>query len=118
MNHEEKKVAKIVEELTNYFFQIGADKISTEIEKMNEGVVKIQFHSNYNLEYEESIQIFEDWLNEPKNEALEDIYWELAGSGDTEKSSQLLLISMMIDSYEIEKHENEIDLVLYKQLFD
>ncbi len=118
MTHEEKKVAKIIEELTMYFFSIGADKIGSGIERMEDGMVKITFHSNYKEKYAYSIETLEKCLNEPKNEAIEDIYWELAGSGDPGESNQLLLISMMIDSYEIEKQENEIELILYKKLLE
>ena len=116
MTHEEKKVAKIIEELTIYFFSIGADKMNSGIEKMEDEMVKIIFRSNYKEKYSYSIETLEKCLNEPKNEAIEDIFWELAGSGDPGESNQLLLISMMIDRYEIKKYENEIELVLYKQL--
>ena len=37
MTHEEKKVAKIVEELTMYFFSIGGTKIDTSIERSEAG---------------------------------------------------------------------------------
>jgi len=113
MIHEEKKITKIVEELTIYFFAIGADRISSQIEKM-EQETRITFRSNYLPEYEHSIRTLEKYLNEPKNEAIEDIYWELAGSGDPGESTQLLLLGMMVDRYEIQWFENEIELVLYK----
>lgn len=115
MVHEEKKITKIVEELTIFFFAIGADKISSRIEKM-EKEMKITFRSNYLQEYEHSIYTLEKYLNEPKNEAIEDIYWELAGSGDPGESTQLLLLGMMVDRYEIKKYENEVELTLYKEL--
>lgn len=113
MIHEEKKVAKIIEELTMYFFAIGGDKISTCIERSDEGE-KITFRSNYLPEYEESIAYLEECLNEEKNEGIEDIYWELAGSGDPGESNQLILIGMMIDRHEVFKKENEVELILYK----
>jgi len=113
MRHEEKKVAKIIEELTMYFFSIGGDRISTCIEKSEAGE-KITFRSNYDMEYEESIQYLEECLSEEKNEGMEDIYWELAGSGDPGESSQLVLIGMMIDSHEIHRYGNEVEIILYK----
>ena len=115
MVHEEKKITKIVEELTMFFFALGADKMSSGIEKM-EKEAKITFSSNYLPEFEHSIHTLEKYLNEPKNEAIEDIYWELAGSGDPGESSQLLLVGMMVDRYELKKYENEVELVLYKEL--
>ena len=114
MRHEEKKVAKIVEELTMYFFACGADKISSSIEKSDAGE-KITFRSNYNMEYEENIQYLEQCLNtEERNEGMEDIYWELAGSGDPGESSQLILIGMMVNSHEIKRYGNEVEVILYK----
>lgn len=115
MTHEEKKVAKIVEELTMFFFTIGGEKMISGIEKQEQNV-KITFSSNYNPEFSHSIDKLEEYLNEPKNPAMEDVYWELAGSGDPGESSQLLLLGMMVDSYKIERTENEVKLELYKQL--
>uniref|UniRef100_UPI004057BC3D hypothetical protein n=1 Tax=Agathobacter sp. TaxID=2021311 RepID=UPI004057BC3D len=115
MVHEEKKVAKIIEELTMYFFSIGANTISSKIEKKEENV-KITFRSDYLPEYEEDIQYLEECLgNEQKNAGMEDVYWELIGSGDPGESSQLLLLAMLVDRYEIHKSGNEIELHLYKK---
>ena len=46
MVHEKKKVVKIVEELTLYFFALGADRIQSGIEKKGKSVV-ITFRANY-----------------------------------------------------------------------
>ena len=46
MVHEKKKIVKIVEELTLYFFTLGADRIKSEIEKKGKNVV-ITFRTNY-----------------------------------------------------------------------
>lgn len=78
--------------------------------------VKITFRANYLPEYEQEIKSLEKYLGEPRNEAIEDIYWELAGSGDPGESTQLLLLGMMVDQYELEKSNNMIELVLYKKM--
>ena len=98
-----------------FFFTLGADKMSSGIERVDRGA-KITFRSNYLSECEHGIESLEKCLNEPKNEGIEDIYWELAGSGDPGESSQLLLVGMMVDRYELKRMENEIELVLYKDL--
>jgi len=113
MNHEEKKIAKIVEELTMFFFTLGADRLSSGIEKIESGV-RITFRANYLPEYEHGIHSLKKALDEPKNEGLEDIYWELAGSGDPGESSQLLLLGMMIDRHEVRENGNEVELILYR----
>ena len=115
MTHGEKKIAKIIEELTMYFFTMGSDRICSGIERDGNNV-KITFSSNYDTVNQDRIHNLEKYLNEPKNEGMEDFYWELAGSGDPGESSQLLLVGMMIDQAEITIGESEVSLVLYKEL--
>lgn len=115
MVHEEKKAAKIVEELTMFFFTVGADKMHSGIERTKEEFA-ITFCSDYLPEYERKIDKLEEYLSEPKNEGMEDIYWELAGSGDPGESSQLLLVGMMIDGFEMKKENCQVILKLYKKL--
>ena len=40
MIHERKKIARIVEELTLFFFALGADKIQSGIEEDGKNVVR------------------------------------------------------------------------------
>lgn len=115
MTHGEKKIAKIIEELTMYFFAMGARNIQSGI-KVNGNQAEIDFRADYNEENRGRLSRIEEYLNETKNEGIEDFYWELAGSGDPGETSQLLLIGMMIDKAEISITEKEVSLVLYKEL--
>ena len=115
MMHNEKKLANIVEELTMFFFAIGATDVRSSIQ-MKDGRGRIDFDADYKAEYEEKLSYLEKYLNEPKNEGLEDFYWELAGSGDPGETSQLLLVGMMIDKAEIKIDENRVKIILYKEL--
>lgn len=117
MTHEEKKVAKIIEELTMYFFAIGADQIESGIKRTG-NQMEITFRANYRSGYEEKLERMEEYLNEPKTEGIEDIYWELAGSGDPGETSQLLLVGMMIDKAKIVREEGFVKLTLYKELLE
>lgn len=117
MIHEEKKVAKIIEELTMFFFTVGADEIETRI-KRDDHSDFIWMSANYDPEYRDELDYLNEFLNEEKNAGLEDIYWELAGSGDPGEASQLLLIGMMIDKAEIEISDSKVEVKLYKQFKD
>lgn len=117
MTHEEKKIGKIVEELTMFFFSIGADDIKTEIKRQGNQIC-IRLESNYLTEYQHNLDRLKEYLNEPKNDSLEDIYWELAGCGDPGESSELLLIGMMLDRAEVDITADKVKLVLYKELLD
>ena len=114
MIHEEKKVAKIIEELTMFFFSLGADEIETRI-KRDENSDFIWFSSNYNPEYRDELDYLDEYLNKEKNDGLEDIYWELVGSSEPGEASQLLLIGMMIDKAEIKIEDSKVELKLYKE---
>lgn len=115
MTHGEKKIAKIVEELTMYFFAVGAHNIKSGI-RVEETHAVITFQADYKEEERYRFERMEEYLNETKNEGIEDFYWELAGSGDPGETSQLLLIGMMIDKAEITITDKEVSLVLYKEL--
>lgn len=115
MLHEEKKVAKIVEELTIFFFGIGGNEMSSSI-KRDKNKVYIGFTSNYHHAFAHKIEVMEDYLNRPKNDGVEDIYWELAGSGDPGEASQLLLIGMMIDKVVIHKEEGFVTVEIEKTM--
>lgn len=115
MTHEEKKVGKIVEELTMFFFSVGAEHISTNIDRKGNQVI-ITMESDYAPDCEYGLHHLKEYLNEPKNDSVEDIYWELAGSGDPGESSQLLLVGMMLDRAEVEIVSGKVRLKLYKEL--
>ena len=115
MVHEEKKVAKIIEELTMFFFSLGADEIESKI-KRQDNIDIIWFRSNFDKEYEDELHVLDKYLNKEKNDGLEDIYWELVGSGDPGESSQLLLIGMMIDKVEIKIEDANVELKLFKEI--
>lgn len=117
MMHEEKKVAKIVEELTMYFFTAGADTVRSGI-KREGNLVTITFAANYSPEYEEKLLSLDRYLNEPKNDGIEDIYWELAGSGEPGETSQLLLVGMMVDRASVSLRDGWAELTLYKELLE
>lgn len=115
MTHNEKKLANIAEELTMFFFSLGAKHIRSEIH-MENNCAEIEITTDYQQEYREKLNSLEEYFNEPKNEGLEDFYWELAGSGDPGESSQLLLVGMMIDKAEVEIGEKQVRVKLYKEL--
>lgn len=115
MTHEEKKIGKIVEELTMFFFSIGADHISSTIDREGKDVT-ITMECNYRPECRGDMNRLSEYLNEPKNDSVEDIYWELAGSGDPGESSQLLLLGMMLDKADVDIKEDKVYLKLYKEL--
>lgn len=113
MTHEEKKTAKIIEELTMFFFALEASWIDTRIER-KENEVLIRLETDFNPAYVDRLSRLDHYLNGQKNDGMGDIYWELAGSGDPGETSELLLVGMMIDHAEIELAADRVKLTLYR----
>lgn len=114
MREEQRKLVKIIAELTTYFLGIGADHISSSIEKVGKKG-KIVFHANYSPGCEDKLKEL-DKLSEQRNDGIEDIYWELAGAGNHGQTSQLLLVGMMVDKAEVTVADGAVDLTMYKEL--
>ena len=117
MIHERRKVAKIVEELTIFFFSVGATKMTSSIE-YDGSVANISFESDFDRENKNKVKELEKYLNEPKNAGMEDIYWELAGTSDPGEPGELLLLGMMIDRAEVTIRETSAELKLHKDLIE
>lgn len=117
MIHERRKVTKIVEELTIFFFWVGATKMNSGIE-YDGASANITFVSNFDPENKSKVEELEKYFNEPKNAGMEDIYWELAGSGDPGEPGQLLLLGMMVDQAELKIEDNTAEIKLHKDLIE
>lgn len=113
MTHEEKKTAKIVEELTMFFFALEATYIDTRIEREEKQDI-IRLKADFHPSYADKLSNLDQYLNGRKNDGMGDLYWELAGSGDPGETSQMLLIGMMIDRAEIDIKENRVKLTLFR----
>ncbi|MBR5337183.1 MAG: hypothetical protein IK152_04305 [Lachnospiraceae bacterium] len=116
MDNEERKVGKIIEELTVFFLNSGAQNIETEIKREGR-FITLLFKSDFASLYEQDVRKFEEYMNEPRNHGMEAMYWELAGSGDTTDSSQLLLIAMMSGDHEIKVEDHHIELTIRRALW-
>lgn len=115
MLHERKKLAKIVEELTIYFFSIGADVIESKIQHMGKTAI-IQIDANYKPEYAHKLESMHRLLNSERDDGVEDVYWELVGSGDPGESSQLLLVGMMCDKADVDIGPERVSITMFKKL--
>ena len=117
MDNEERKIGKIIEELTVYFLNVGGRNISSEINSDGKNVT-VTFNSDYSPEYEDEVKKVGEFFDEPRNEGMEDLYWELAGSGDAGTSSQLQLIAHMAGDHEFSAGDGHVRIVLHKKLWE
>ena len=114
MFDEQRKAGKRVAELTMFFLSVGADDINSRIRK-EDGQGTIRFRANYRPEEADRLEDLK-CLNEQRNDGIEDIYWELAGSGNFGETSQLHLVGMMVDRAEVRIEDGFVELTLYKKI--
>lgn len=111
MKHEIRKVSKIIDELTTYFLLLGIKEIKTSI-KNKEDHFKIRFKLyDFNFKHPK-IELLKELLNYPRENEMEEYYWELAGESDVD--SELCLIGIMTDTVEIVEDKNELKITLIR----
>lgn len=115
MIHDRKKLVKIVEELTMFFFGIGGNDITSRIQEVDHTAI-ITFTSNYNLKCAHKLKSLKYFLNSEKDDSIEDVYWELAGVCECSDTSQLLLLGMMVDSASVDITDDTVTVRLEKYI--
>ena len=113
--HDRKKLSKITEELSMFFFSIGGDDQYFRIQLLPEKAI-ITFESTYDVRYAHKLETMDKLLNSERDDGVEDVYWELAGTGDPGESTQLLLVGLMIDEAEVEVEPSRVYIKMTKKL--
>lgn len=112
MKHERLKISKMVSELMNYLFYMGASNINIDF-KDTEEYYKIIAKSNYEEGSQKKIDKLVKLLNSAKREELEEYYWTL--TGDCDVANELSLVGMMCDKAEVNLNSyDEIEINLYR----
>jgi len=113
MKHNKQKISKIVDELMNFCFSVGASDISVNV-KENDAYFKIYLKANYSQSCREKVNEINKLLKCSKNEEMEEYYWYLAGESDVD--TELSLVGMMADKCKINFLENDyLEITLYRE---
>lgn len=112
MRHEKQRVTLIVSELMNFFFSIGATDLSFQVKDM-EAFFEIRLSSNYDPDKGDRIQDFIRDMQAPRQVAMEEYYWELLGSSDTD--TEISIVGMMVESGDIEYDDHSISVTLLRE---
>lgn len=98
MIHEHERVVRIVSELQNVLFSMGATEVHSDIRETPESfLVSIKGNSRGNIC--PKLEKLRKLLRMPRQADMEEELWELAGSVDYD--TELSLVGMMTDSAEI-----------------
>lgn len=101
MKHAKLKVVKMLDEMLNYVYYLGAKETDVNIKELED-----RFEIILSCDYKEGlpekkIDIMIKSLNVPREEEMEEYYWELAG--DCDLDSELSIVGLMCDEAYVDK---------------
>ena len=111
MNATIKKMTRIMDELTYFFFSVGSQGIQINLLRLENGCSPSERARVNDLE--RFLQVEES----ERDQSLEEFFWQLAGSNRNGggQDSELHLIGQMIDRASVQITDERVDLVLFKQ---
>jgi hypothetical protein len=111
MKHEVKRISKILDEIITFCFLHGTKNMQVNIENHDE-YFKIHFESD-NIDCNDiRVKQLKDLLNCPRQEEIEEYYWELAGECD--RDTELSLVGVMVDKAEVNFKGSSLSITLYR----
>lgn len=112
MRHENKKIARIVDELMTFFLCKDTNEVDFKIKKeIDRTIIKVV---DYNTHFgDEFVDRFEEVLSVQRQCEVEEYYWQLAGENDCDE--EFLLVGAMVDEAIVRKQDGNlyIELVRY-----
>jgi hypothetical protein len=105
MQHETKKIALIVNELTTLLLHMGNGNIEVKInrQKLATEIVMIQYQCNYEEVFVQNLRYD---LNTQRQSEVEGYYWQLIG--DDDDGEEISLVGAMIDEAVVEQKEGDL----------
>lgn len=107
-----KKITKIMDEVTSYFMSKGSEEIQIKVSS-KDTYMSVAFLVEDSTLSKGDLDEIEDSLSIPRQEDVEEYYWQLNGAGETE--SEFDLIGMMIDSYTLKVEGTQLRLELFRK---
>lgn len=101
------KAIKMVDELISFYFKIGITDIQIDLQ-YKEGEIEISLKGHCLHPPREELEMLTEVLNAPRQEELEEYYWELVGESD--HYQELTLLGSLVDYAEIDYHKNQLTI--------
>lgn len=108
--HEMKKIAKIVQELTNMFLHGDTNKFDLTVDTDEEKTVITLIDYDTILNNSQT-EYLDSTFKKARQPAIEEYYWQLMGE---ESEDGVTLISMMTDAASVEKRDGDLYITLVR----
>ncbi|BCJ94667.1 hypothetical protein acsn021_22360 [Anaerocolumna cellulosilytica] len=112
MQHEEKKLTLIINELLTLLLLNGAEEIDVNIKRKGDAseITMIHRQCKYDAKFIEKMKYN---LNTQRQSEVEGYYWQLVGEDDS--SNELHLVGAMIDTAEVDMKQNDLHIFLVRK---
>ena len=112
MTEVQQKLTHVLNELLHYYFGLHIKDISMEIlqGKTESSLIISGYPPTVDRK---ELKKLSKKLNKPRQEELEDYYWNLVGAEDS--SEHIDLISMLIDSAKVELENGKLTIQVYRR---
>lgn len=111
MQHEIKKITKIIDEMLTMLLLKGKERIEVKVETEQDKTTIDITEFECDLTQDE-IERFNNDLNVQRQHEVEGYYWQLTGEDDTE--DELFLVGSMIDEAIVESKNNNLHIRLVR----
>ncbi|OCN04400.1 hypothetical protein A4S06_11310 [Erysipelotrichaceae bacterium MTC7] len=111
MRHTKRIISKISEELTTYAYAIGANDIHIHIKEEKDAHI-IQLQCDYKQMYQSMVDDLDHKLFGNRLEAVEEMFWNLAGTSDLSNEFEFDLLNSLIDEAQVQYTSNQLTMTL------
>lgn len=99
-NYVDHRLIKMIDEMLCFFYSLKATNIKMDMDIKEEYAI-LKFDATINDEIEQKrLDKINKLLSSPRQHEMEEYYWSLSGN-DMTPSTELALVGMMTDEYEI-----------------
>ncbi|AKL96947.1 hypothetical protein CACET_c35160 [Clostridium aceticum] len=113
MSNDKMRAIKIVDELMCFFFNIDITKLKIDFDYEEKSQIKVSLQGDCSNPPKEKLQELEEILNAPRQDVLEDYYWELVGENDN--YDELTLLGALVDGGDIKYNNNKLRITVYRK---
>ena len=114
MRDERLIVSRLVTEMMNFFFSMGARSISVQVEKLDDRYV-VTLDSDYAGSPTGKIREMTRMLRMPRAREMEEYSWSL--SGDVSSGQEIYLVGILTDTVSVEHDEEagKVKIILTRE---
>jgi len=108
-----RKMSRIVDEIYTALLRYGSEEVQLRISRESDGL-RLMAEADFQTEYLKDIQRMAELLQPAmRNEAMVEMYWELAGEDQYSSESEMSLVGQMADEAALTIDGKKVEIELF-----